>query len=105
MVMVNFISPSGAARAVEAEIGRPLMQAAVNHDIPGILAECGGSCSCATCHDYVDEPGRAVAGARGDMEEAMLEFADDVREESRLSCQIKVTAEMEGMTVRIAPQP
>jgi 2Fe-2S ferredoxin len=76
------------------------MAGAVRNDVPGIDAECGGACACATCHVYVDEAWRARVGAASDMERNMLEFAGDVRPDSRLSCQIRVTKELDGLVVQ-----
>lgn len=78
-----------------------VMEAAKQSDVAGIEAECGGSCACATCHVYVDEAWRDKVGKAENMEEDMLDFAFDVREESRLSCQIRVTAEHDGLIVRV----
>ena len=71
-----------------------------SYGIPGIEAECGGACACATCHVHVDGAWRAVVGEPSPMEEDMLDFGYDVQADSRLSCQIKVTAELEGLVVR-----
>lgn len=78
-----------------------VMEAAKQGDVAGIEAECGGSCACATCHVYVDAAWRDKVGKPENMEEDMLDFAFDVREESRLSCQIRVTAELDGLVVRV----
>jgi 2Fe-2S ferredoxin len=101
MVKITFIQPDGSAQSVEAEPGMTVMEAARKHLIPGIEAECGGACACATCHVYVDEAWREQTGAPSEMEEDMLDFAFDVRDASRLSCQIKVREELDGLTVRI----
>jgi 2Fe-2S ferredoxin len=77
------------------------MEAAKQNLIPGIEAECGGACACATCHVYVEDAWREKVGAPAEMEEDMLDFAFDVRDESRLSCQIKVTAELDGLVVQV----
>ena len=79
--------------------GESLMRAAVEHDVPGIYGDCGGQCACATCHVYVDEAWREKVGAPSPMEEDMLDFGFDVRPNSRLSCQIKVTDELDGLVV------
>ncbi len=78
-----------------------VMEAAKSADVPGIEAECGGSCACATCHVYIDADWRDKTGSAENMEEDMLDFAFDVREESRLSCQIRVTDELDGLIVRV----
>ncbi len=101
MVKIIFIQPDGQEQAVEVEPGVTLMEAAKINDVPGIEAECGGACACATCHVYVDEAWREKTGSPSQMEEDMLDFAFDVREASRLSCQIKLKRELDGITVRV----
>ena len=76
------------------------METAIKNGVPGIEAECGGACACATCHVYVDEKWRAKTGEASPMEADMLDFGFDVRSESRLSCQIKVSEELDGLVVR-----
>jgi ferredoxin, 2Fe-2S len=76
------------------------MENAIRNDIPGIEAECGGACACATCHVYIDDEWRSVTGEPQPMEEDMLDFAFDVRPSSRLSCQIRVREELDGLVVR-----
>ena len=100
MPKITYIDREGAARTVEGEIGSTVMETAIKNNIPGIEAECGGACACATCHVYVEEAWRPVVGEPSAMEEDMLDFGFDVRSNSRLSCQIKVTAELEGLVVR-----
>jgi 2Fe-2S ferredoxin len=78
-----------------------VMETARKNDIEGIEAECGGACACATCHVYVEEAWREKTGSPSEMEEDMLDFAFEVRETSRLSCQIKVTDDLDGLVVRI----
>lgn len=101
MPKVTFIQPDGTENTVEAEPGMTLMEAAVKNSVRGIAAECGGACSCATCHVYVEEAWREATGEPEAMEEDMLDFAFDVRPMSRLSCQIRLTEELDGLTVRI----
>ena len=101
MATITFILKDGTERAVEAEPGMTVMEAAVKNSIPGIAAECGGACACATCHVYVDETWREATGEPEQMEEDMLDFAFDVQPSSRLSCQIKVTDALDGLVVRI----
>jgi ferredoxin, 2Fe-2S len=100
MPKITYIDSSGNERAVEAELGSTVMETAIRNNIPGIEAECGGACACATCHVYVDEAWRATTGGPSPMEEDMLDFGYDVRENSRLSCQIKVTDALDGLVVR-----
>jgi 2Fe-2S ferredoxin len=101
MARITFIQNDGTERVVEAEPGMTVMEAAVKNSIPGIAAECGGACACATCHVYVEEVWREPTGQPEQMEEDMLDFAFDVRPSSRLSCQIKVTDALDGLVVRI----
>lgn len=101
MPTVHYITNDGETISVEGDTGASVMEVAVRNMVPGIEAECGGACACATCHVYVDEAWRQVAGKPGEMEEDMLDFAIDVGPGSRLSCQIRLTDAMDGLTVRI----
>ncbi len=101
MPKITYIDSDGTARTVEAEAGATVMEAAIKNGVPGIEAECGGACACATCHVYVEEEWRGKAGGPSPMEEDMLDFGYDVRPNSRLSCQIKVTADLDGLVVRV----
>ena len=99
MPKISYISHDGSRYEVEAEVGTTVMENAVKNLVPGIEAECGGACSCATCHVYVDEAWRAKVGDPTPMEEDMLDFGYDVRPNARLSCQIKVTEDLDGLSV------
>ena len=101
MAVVTFIDPAGTAHEVHVENGTSLMQAAMDNGIPGIVAECGGACSCATCHVYVDNSWLAKAGTPGEVEKDMLECVLEPEENSRLSCQIVVNDSMDGMVVTV----
>ncbi|WP_295525917.1 2Fe-2S iron-sulfur cluster-binding protein [uncultured Pseudacidovorax sp.] len=101
MPTVVFIDPQGAEHAVEAPVGRSLMQVAVDHGVPGILGDCGGACSCATCHGYVDPAFLPLLPARTETETFMLEGVPDLRDTSRLCCQIRMQAELEGLRVQL----
>ena len=101
MAKITYIQPDGVAQTVEGEPGTTVMETARKHLIDGIEAECGGACACATCHVYVDAAWREKTGGPSEMEEDMLDFAFDVRAESRLSCQIKVSEDLDGLIVRI----
>jgi len=101
MAKITFIQPDGAQLTVEATAGMTVMEAARLNQVPGIEAECGGACACATCHVYVDAAWREKTGKAQAMEEDMLDFAFDVRPESRLSCQMKVTDALDGLVVRV----
>jgi 2Fe-2S ferredoxin len=99
MPKITYIDQEGTARTVEADIGATVMETAINNDIPGILATCGGSCSCATCHVYLPEEWYEKLGEPGLDEADMLDTAHDLKPTSRLSCQIQVTEALEGLTV------
>lgn len=101
MPKITFIEPNSTRHEVEADDGMTVMEAAVKNSVPGIEAECGGACSCATCHVYVDDEWREKTGQPDEMEEDMLDFAFDVRDSSRLSCQIKVSDELDGLVVHV----
>ena len=100
MAKITYIDSDGTSRTIEGETGSTVMETAIKNSVPGIEAECGGACACATCHVYVDEDWRAVVGDPSPMEEDMLDFGFDVRPNSRLSCQIKVSDELDGLVVR-----
>jgi 2Fe-2S ferredoxin len=99
MAKIHFVDHSGETRTIDVENGATVMEAAIRNAIPGIEAECGGACACATCHVYVDEAWREKVGAPSPMEEDMLDFGFDVRPNSRLSCQIKVSDALDGLVV------
>jgi 2Fe-2S ferredoxin len=101
MPKITYIEHTGELHAVDAKTGLTVMEAAVKNNVPGIDADCGGACACATCHVYVEPGWLEKTGARNPMEEDMLDFAFDVREESRLSCQIKVSDALDGLRVRV----
>lgn len=99
MVKVIYVNQDGTRFEIEAEAGSTVMENAVRNAVPGIEAECGGACACATCHVYVDEAWTAAVGEPSPIEEDMLDFAYEVRPNSRLSCQIRLTREMDGLVV------
>jgi 2Fe-2S ferredoxin len=101
MPRVIFNESSGARREIDAPVGLSLMEAAVRNGVPGIVAKCGGACACATCHVYVDAAWALQLPPREDMEEGMLESAWQPRENSRLSCQIQLTAGLDGLEVTV----
>jgi len=101
MPRILYVEDSGAEHAVEVPEGWSVMEGAVKNAVPGIDADCGGACACATCHVFVIEGPDGLTSSRSDMEKSMLDFAEDVRDESRLSCQIKVTRELDGLIVRM----
>lgn len=101
MSKVTYIDSGGEQHVVDVPTGSSLMEAAVQNGVPGIPAVCGGACACATCHIYIDEAWRSKTGARNELEESMLEMADDVQPNSRLGCQIKMTDELDGLVVHV----
>ncbi|HTZ01879.1 MAG TPA: 2Fe-2S iron-sulfur cluster-binding protein [Xanthobacteraceae bacterium] len=100
MAQITFIDSKGAARTVDGEAGSTVMETAIKNGVPEIEAECGGACACSTCHVYIDDAWREKVGEPSPMEEDMLDFAYDVQPNSRLSCQIKVSEELNGLIVR-----
>lgn len=101
MTKITFIEPGGAEKSIEAADGHSLMDAAVRNGVKGMQAECGGACSCATCHCYIEGDWFEQVGAPEGDEEGMLEFAFEAKENSRLACQIKVSPSLDGMVVRL----
>ena len=99
MPKITFNDHAGGSQTVDGEIGSTVMETAIKNGVPGIEAECGGACACATCHVYVDDAWMEKTGAASPMEQDMLDFAYDVRPTSRLSCQIKVTDALDGLVV------
>tara|TARA_R110002110_G_scaffold3104_15_gene15961 strand:+ start:6545 stop:6970 length:426 start_codon:yes stop_codon:yes gene_type:complete len=99
MAKIHYIEHNGTEHTIDVESGMTVMEGAIKNSIPGIDADCGGACACATCHVYVAEAWTEKVGPAESMEEDMLDFAFDVRENSRLSCQIKVTDELDGLVV------
>ncbi len=101
MPKIKYIEFSGKEHEVEVPVGWSAMEGAVKNLIPGIDADCGGACACATCHVFVDESWLSKLPPKEDMEETMLDFAPEVEANSRLSCQIKVTPELDGLVLRM----
>ena len=101
MPRVTFVDHRGGARVVEIPVGHSLMEGAVNNGVTGILADCGGACSCATCHVLVDPGWADLVPPREAAEEDMLEFALEPGPTSRLSCQITVTESLDGLIVTL----
>lgn len=101
MPKISVVAKDGTTFEIQAEPGTSVMENAVRNSVPGIEAECGGACACATCHVYVDDAWREKVGAPGPIEADMLDFAYDVRPTSRLSCQIKVADALDGLIVRV----
>ena len=104
MPQVHWIMSNGDRVSDDVNVGTNLMDAAQMNGIPGVAGECGGCLSCATCHVYVDEKWTEKAGKASQMEEDMLDFAFDVKPNSRLCCQITVRPELDGLTVTTPAQ-
>lgn len=101
MPSITFISHDGVEQEVHVAPGTSVMHAAIDNGVSGILADCGGACSCATCHCYVDEAWQGKIPPAEDVEEQMLEFVMDAESNSRLSCQIVVDEGLDGLIVRL----
>ncbi len=99
MPKVTFIAHNGSRHEVQAEAGLSLMRAAVDNGVRGIDGDCGGQCACATCHVFIEDDWRSLTGARTQMEDDMLNFAAELRDSSRLACQITVTDALDGLVV------
>lgn len=101
MPKITYIEHDGTEHTVEVKKGMSVMEGAIRNNVPGIDADCGGACACATCHVYVDPDFAAETGRPSAMEESMLDFAENVEPNSRLSCQIRVTDDLDGLIVRL----
>jgi ferredoxin, 2Fe-2S len=101
MPKIKYIEHNGKEHDVDVAVGLSVMEGAVKNLVPGIDADCGGACACATCHVYVDQAWLGKLDPKSDMEETMLDFAQELEPNSRLSCQIKVTPELDGFVVRM----
>jgi ferredoxin, 2Fe-2S len=103
MPKITYIEHNGREHSVEVPVGLSVMRGAVDNNIPGIDADCGGECACATCHVYVGEAWLGTTGtpAEGSQEASMLSFAALAQPNSRLSCQIEVSEALDGLVVRL----
>ncbi|WP_309644159.1 2Fe-2S iron-sulfur cluster-binding protein [Phenylobacterium sp.] len=101
MAKITYVEHDGTEHVIDVKTGLTVMEGAVKNNIPGIDADCGGACACATCHVYVDGEWLPKTGSKLAMEDSMLDFAENVEPNSRLSCQIKVSDELEGLVVRM----
>ena len=101
MAKITYVEHNGVEHVIEVKTGLSVMEGAVKSNVPGIDADCGGACACATCHVYVDAAWFDKTGALSEMEKSMLDFAENVESNSRLSCQIKITDALEGLIVRM----
>jgi 2Fe-2S ferredoxin len=102
MPKIIFIMRDGARHEVDVDNGYSVMEAAINNNIEGIVAECGGACACATCHSYVDEAWLDKVPPMDDMEDSMLDAAYERRDNSRLTCQIEVNDNLDGLVIHVA---
>jgi 2Fe-2S ferredoxin len=102
MPVIKFTNPAGVVTEVDAKAGLTVMEVAVDNGVDGMVAECGGACACATCHAYVGDAWVDKLKPMDDMEDAMLDAALDRRPNSRLSCQIEVTGELDGLELTVA---
>ena len=101
MAKITYIEHDGTSHTIDARPGQSVMEGAVKNNIPGIDADCGGACACATCHVYVDDAWTDKTGKASVMEESMLDFAAELQPNSRLSCQIIVRDDLDGLIVRM----
>ena len=102
MPRITFVAADGSVQAVDAKPGPSLMEVAAEHHVPGIVGECGGACTCATCHVHIDEPWLAKLPPASSLETSVLRtLASDLRPASRLSCTIRVTAALDGLVVHV----
>ena len=103
MPRIVYIEPDGTRKEIEVEVGYTVMEGATMNGVEGIEAECGGACSCATCHAYIDEEWWDKLAEIQGLEDSMLEAAVERKPNSRLTCQIQVTEELDGLTLKVAP--
>ena len=101
MPRITYIEHNGTEHTFDVAVGLTVMEGAVNNNVPGIDADCGGACACSTCHAYVNPDWVEKLPAREDMEEDMLDFAYEPNERSRLTCQIQVTPELDGLVLQL----
>jgi ferredoxin, 2Fe-2S len=99
---IIYVDVNGDRKECEVATGRSLMEGAIQHGVAGILAICGGSCACSTCHAYIDEAWMSKVGAASDIEDSTLELANERKPNSRLTCQIEVSDALNGMVVHVA---
>ena len=101
MPTLTVIEANGREHRIDVEVGKSAMQAVIDAMVPGLMADCGGACSCATCHCYVDEPWAPKLPEPTSTEREMLECALDPLPNSRLSCQIRITPHTDGLVIRL----
>ncbi len=101
MVTIIFIEADGTRHEIQTQEGRTVMEAAIKNNVPGIEADCGGACACATCHVIVDEGWYGRTGGPDEIEESMLDYAPVRTPTSRLSCQIKAAPALDGLVLQL----
>jgi 2Fe-2S ferredoxin len=101
MVKITYVEFNGTRHTVDVPDGENLMEGAVQNNVPGIDGDCGGNAACATCHCYIPSEWEHLTGERTDQEDAMLELADTMKPNSRLACQIKASAALDGLVVEM----
>ena len=101
MPRITFVQPDGSRETIHVTVGRTAMEAARDNSIRGIRAECGGECSCSTCHCYVDPTWVGRLPDKNDDEASLIEFAYEPRDESRLACQLLVTEALDGLVLHV----
>jgi 2Fe-2S ferredoxin len=101
MAKITYVEFNGNERVLDLAPGMTVMEGAVKNNVRGIIAECGGACSCATCHVYIDEAWVDQLATRSETEEALLDAVCDPQPNSRLSCQVEVTEALSGLVVRV----
>ena len=102
MPKIIYLTPDGTRHEVDVPNGYSVMEGAINNNIDGIVAECGGACACATCHSYIDDAWTDKLSEMDDMEDSMLDAAFERKANSRLTCQIEVSDELDGLVVHVA---
>lgn len=102
MPKITYIDLDGEQHVCDVNNGLSVMEGAVANGVPGILAICGGSCACSTCHAYVDDAWTAIVGAATEIEDATLDLANDRKPQSRLTCQVVVRPEFDGLVIHVA---
>jgi ferredoxin, 2Fe-2S len=99
---ITYVQKTGERQDIDVPVGHSLMEAAIDNSVEGIVAECGGACACATCHAYIDDAWLSKLPELNDMEDAMLDATSERRANSRLTCQIEMTDDLDGMVVHVA---
>ena len=101
-IIIKVTDNQGQQQTLHAQSGQTLMEALSNANVAGMVAACGGACACATCHIFVEPESQAIIGKASDLEEVLLDMADDKQDNSRLACQIELTNNLSALAVRVA---